>query len=215
MEQKEEEKKSQKTWLKFGSAVLGVFIAIVVSFSLWLTIDRLSGYNASLFGLRLSVISSESMSRVHEDNIEFLAGHDDRYYKNDMVIAFEVKSLDELDIYDVILFLDDNLGLICHRIVRIDEDAGKIWTKGDANNVMDGVVEFDEVKGKVVASVPQIGVVTLYLRSPYGILGVSLSFFFLFGGMLIVRMSERTEEEEEETLIVGNPRHRRRKDTRE
>ncbi len=139
-----------------------------------------TSYNASLFGLRLSVISSSSMASVHQENVEFLKGHEDRYYKNDLIFALEVDSIEDLGIYDVILFVDDDYGLMCHRIVRIDVSEEKIWTRGDANNILDGVVDFHDVKGKVVGVIPQIGALTLYLHSPYGILGVSLAFFFLF-----------------------------------
>lgn len=159
-------------------------IALVLVSSCWSWVDRASGYNAPFFGLRASVISSESMEAVNPEFEDFLEGHDDRYRKNDVVIARMPSSLEELEVYDVILFLDDDLGLICHRIVQIDEDTGKIWTRGDANNRLDGVVDFEDVKGKVVSSIPGIGIVTLYLNSPYGLLGVSLAFLILFSAEL-------------------------------
>ena len=101
-------------------------------------------------------------------------------------------SLEDLEVYDVILFLDDDLGLICHRIVQIDEDTGKIWTRGDANNRLDGVVDFEDVKGKVVSSIPGIGVVTL----SYGLLGVSLAFLIFFSAELYLEREREKEEKD-------------------
>ena len=180
------EKKERKgnPFLGFLKELFFFLIALVLVSSAWSLADRISGYNAPFFGLRASVISSESMEAVNPEFEDFLEGHEDRYRKNDLVIALMPSSLEDLEVYDVILFLDDDLGLICHRIVQIDEDTGKIWTRGDANNRLDGVVDFEDVKGKVVSSIPGIGIVTLYLNSPYGLLGVSLAFLILFSAEL-------------------------------
>lgn len=192
------EKKERKgnPFLRFLKGLVFFLIALVLVSSCWSWVDRASGYNAPFFGLRASVISSESMETVNPEYEDFLEGHDDRYRKNDLVIALMPSSLEELEVYDVILFLDDDLGLICHRIVQIDEDTGKIWTRGDANNRLDGVVDFEDVKGKVVSSVPGIGVVTLYLNSPYGLLGVSLAFLILFSAELYLEHEREREGKE-------------------
>ena len=184
--------------------IITVVIAVFVAFALWATADRLSNYNVPLFDCHMSVISSESMSRVHEDNVEFLAGHDDRYYKNDLIFVKEVPSFDDIHVYDVILFLDEDLGAICHRVVRIDREDGQIWTRGDANNVMDGVVTFDEVVGIVTGKIPEIGVVTLYLASPYGLLGVSIAIVIIFGGALIIELMKKDEEEENKSKALAS-----------
>lgn len=192
------EKKERKgnPFLRFLKGLVFFLIALVLVSSCWSWVDRASGYNAPFFGLRASVISSESMETVNPEYEDFLEGHDDRYRKNDVVIARMPSSFEELELYDVILFLDEDLGLICHRIVQIDEDTGKIWTRGDANNRLDGVVDFEDVKGKVVSSVPGIGVVTLYLNSPYGLLGVSLAFLILFSAELYLEHEKEREGKE-------------------
>ena len=192
------EKKERKGYpfLRCLKGFVFFLIALVLVSSCWSWVDRASGYNAPFFGLRASVISSESMEAVNPEFEDFLEGHDDRYRKNDLVIALMPSSLEELEVYDVILFLDDDLGLICHRIVQIDEGTGKIWTRGDANNRLDGVVDFDDVKGRVVSSIPGIGVVTLYLNSPYGLLGVSLAFLILFAAELYLEHEREREGKE-------------------
>ncbi len=193
------EKKERKgnPFLRFLKGLVFFPIALVLLSSFWSWIDRASGYSAPFFGLRASVISSESMASVNLEYEDFLEGHEDRYRKNDLVIAAMPSSLEDLQVYDVILFLDDDLGLICHRIVQIDEDTGKIWTRGDANNRLDGVVDFEDVKGKVISSIPGIGVVTLYLNSPYGLLGVSFAFLFLFSAELYLEHEKGKREKGE------------------
>ena len=56
--------------------------------------------------------------------------------------------------------------------------------------------DFEDVKGKVVSSIPGIGVVTLYLNSPYGLLGVSLAFLILFSAELYLEHEREKEGKE-------------------
>lgn len=174
--------------------VISTIIALLLVFCFWSGIDSLTGYRCSFFGLRLSVISTESMSVVNEEYADFLEGHDDRYNVNDLIFCVEVGSIEELEVYDVIIFLNNSGTLICHRVVRIDEADGKIWTRGDANNGMDGVIEIEDVKGKVVGCWPGVGIVTMYIRSPYGLLGISIAAFCLIAGTLFITNLEGKDE---------------------
>ncbi len=184
--------------MKTARWILYILIGLFVGFVLWNGIDKTTEYNFPFFGLRMSVISSESMASVHPDNEDFLSGHDGRLSKNDLIFTLAVPSIEDLEVYDVITFLDEDNGLTCHRIVRIDYEDGQIWTRGDANNVLDGVVTIDEVKGRVIGTIPGIGVITLYLNSPYGLLGVSLAFAILFTALII--MSEMDKKDPPRSL---------------
>ena len=98
------EKKERKgnPFLRFLKGLVFFLIALVLVSSCWSWVDRASGYNAPFFGLRASVISSESMETVNPEYEDFLEGHDDRYRKNDVVIARMPSSLEELEVYDAI-----------------------------------------------------------------------------------------------------------------
>ncbi len=193
------EKSTKSIILKIFKWIAYVLIAIIFIFVAWVSIDRLTYYNAPIFGYRFSVIASESMSYVNESNKEFLEGHDDQLQVNDLIITEPINDINDLNVYDIITFIDDDNTLICHRIVEIDLEDGVIWTQGDANNTRDGVVTIDEVKGRVIAVIPQIGVVTLYIASPYGLLGISIALTIIFAAVLVNEILKSKEKKQLET----------------
>lgn len=193
-------KKKKNPFLIFLKVLTTIFVVFLFFIASWTSIDRISGYNYPLFGLRMSVIASESMSQVHKDNEEFLKDHTDRYYVNDLIFTKTVEKIEDLKVYDVISFLDNSNLLICHRIVEIDYEDEKIYTKGDANNVIDGVIDFKNVKGKVVYKIPQIGIINRYIASPYGILGISLTFVIIFTALILIEI----DKEKERKLLESN-----------
>ncbi len=72
---------------------------------------------------------------------------------------------------DVITFRDANTAtdVVTHRVVSIAAD-GTITTKGDANRTADPVtVRPDLVRGTVVAQVPRVGYLLVYLQHPTGL----------------------------------------------
>ncbi|MGI6144900.1 MAG: signal peptidase I [Clostridia bacterium] len=75
---------------------------------------------------------------------------------------------EETHIGDVIqyLHLEEEI-IITHRIIDIDESEGKkLLTKGDNNPSVDSdLVMLEQVKGKVIATIPKLGWLTLLLKS--------------------------------------------------
>lgn len=84
---------------------------------------------------------------------------------------------------DVIAFYEDGM-LISHRI--IDEGQEGFITKGDANNVPDDeLVMPEQIAGKMVLSIPGLGKVILFLRTPLGMI------LFVLLGIAMVMLPER------------------------
>lgn len=78
--------------------------------------------------------------------------------KDDVVVIKKVKA-DNLKQGDIITF-KQNGETITHRIVQIDDiEDGKLYiTKGDNNNVQDEQgLRFDQIEGKLVIKIPQLG----------------------------------------------------------
>lgn len=74
----------------------------------------------------------------------------------DAVIISKNFSVDKLKEGDIIAFKTDEKELIVHRIIKVNSDNTFI-TKGDYNNVADkGYVKKEQIKGKVVFSIPYI-----------------------------------------------------------
>lgn len=187
------EKKSN-IFVKILKSIVSILIILLFILITWMFIDRVSNYNFPIFGYRFSVVATPSMSQVHQDNEQFLNGHDDRYYVDDLIITKTVDTLEDLKVYDVISFIDNNERLICHRIVEIDYQENIIWTQGDANNIRDGVITFQDVKGLVIGRIPKIGALTLYVISPYGMLGISIALVIVFTAMLILELDKSKKD---------------------
>lgn len=200
----EQAKKNKNIFLVVLKWIVYVLIILLIVISLWLMIDRISGYNFSFFGLRSSVISSDSMSEVnvrHEDR-DYLLENEERLYKNDLIFTYDASSIEDLELYDIVTYVDSNNNLICHRIVQIDIEENKIWTQGDANNARDGVIEFEDIKGVYIGKISSLGAVTLYLQSPYGLFGISIAFLFIFGAAIILELDKSKKEAQKENLNV-------------
>lgn len=213
----EQTKKKKNKFLIVLKWVIYVLIILLVIISLWLMIDRISGYNFSFFGLRSSVISSDSMSEVnerHEDR-DYLLENEKRLYKNDLIFTYDASSIEDLEVYDIVTYVDSNNNLICHRIVQIDIEENKIWTQGDTNNARDGVIEFEDIKGVYIGKISSLGAVTLYLQSPYGLFGISIAFLFIFGAAIILEIDKNKKELQKENVnaIEGNKNNEIKEDT--
>lgn len=213
----EKTKSKKNTFLIVLKWIIYVLIILLIVISLWLMIDRISGYNFSFFGLRSSVISSDSMSEVnvrHEDR-DYLLEKEERLYKNDLIFTYDASSIEDLEVYDIVTYVDSNNNLICHRIVQIDIKENKIWTQGDANNARDGVIEFEDIKGVYIGKISSLGAVTLYLQSPYGLFGISIAFLFIFGAAIILEIDKNNKEQQKENVnaIEENKNNEIKEDT--
>ena len=213
----EQTKKKSNMFLVVLKWIIYVLIILLIVISLWLMIDRVSGYTFSFFGLRSSVISSDSMSEVnvrHEDR-DYLLENEERLYKNDLIFTYDASSIEDLEVYDIVTYVDSNNNLICHRIVQIDIEENKIWTQGDANNARDGVIEFEDIKGVYIGKISSLGAVTLYLQSPYGLFGISIAFLFIFGAAIILEIDKNNKEQQKENVnaIEENKNNEIKEDT--
>ena len=78
-------------------------------------------------------------------------------------------SFDDISVGDIITFkMGDNV--VTHRVNMIDQENQMIQTKGDANDSADGsMLSMDNVLGKMAFSVPLIGYITTFAKSPLSI----------------------------------------------
>ena len=87
--------------------------------------------------------------------------------KGDLILIKGVENRDEVKTGDIVVYTNPR-GFTIHRIVEIDGD--KVVTKGDANNVKDAAISFDEIVGKPLSlgekpvRVPFLGMISVYLN---------------------------------------------------
>jgi signal peptidase len=124
-----------------GTVVLVMFLALA-----------LAGLLAPTFGWRLDVVQSGSM----EPAIGVGA-----------LVVTAPERPENVKAGDVISFWGEGRALICHRVVEVDDQA--FITKGDANVDNDpSAVPFNDLEGRVAFSVPLLGYVIEFLKSPFG-----------------------------------------------
>lgn len=82
--------------------------------------------------------------------------------KGDLIF---VKKIDEIAVDDIVVY-DSGRALIVHRVIKIDGDM--VTTQGDANPSADEPVNVKTVKGKVVFTVPFVGKVVNFIKTPVG-----------------------------------------------
>ena len=138
-------KSVKKTW----NVISTVLVVIVVVIALLLV-------GARLFGLQVYAVLSGSMEPT--------------YHVGSIIY---VKSVDpgEIEVGDPITFvMNEELTVATHRVVRIDTENRAFYTKGDANTDPDAApVNFNNLLGKPVFTIPYLGYVSSFVQSPPGI----------------------------------------------
>ena len=155
-----ETSKKRKNILK--NITLWIMVGVVVFLAgcaAWLLFDKhvLKSKAPSLFGFSQFIIVSGSMSGTIDEG--------------DMVITCKA---DSYKVGDIITFIPDNEEVpVTHRIVLIDGD--KIYTKGDAMSSADLLpITQNNILGKVVSSVPKIGLFVEWFTQAGGVVYVIL-----------------------------------------
>lgn len=180
----------KKKILKYvlNGVVWGVILGFLI-YSGLKVIDVKTGYK--LLPNHSAVIVSDSMSYVNEANYSYLDKDNTKpIKKNDVIHTSNFKDFDDVKlIEDVAIYLAKDGTLICHRVIDKYEDNGiqYIVTRGDANNTTDAPVNFDLVRGRVT-SVTGGGGAVLFFQSPYFVLALCGTGFFILLGYLIFNL---------------------------
>ncbi len=133
---------------KIIDTVTTVLVSLVVIFAVFLMGTRLMGYQV------FNVVSG-SMEPT--------------YSVGDLLYVKEVDP-DGIKVGDPITFvLNQDLVVATHRVVEIDAEGRRFYTKGDANETADAApVHFNNVIGVPQFSIPLLGYVSDYIQHPPG-----------------------------------------------
>ena len=106
-----------------------------------------------------------------------------------------VKQQADYEVGNVIMF-DNETSFVTHRITQKTEEGFK--TKGDANNVEDEwIVKPEKVIGEVVMTVPAVGFVIDFFKTPGGLISLFLLVFLMYEIPILVKKIKESKEEEE------------------
>lgn len=149
----ETKEKPQKNIIKSTIEIIVKLIClIIVIFSIVFIVRALVYQKYDVFGYRFYMIMSGSM----EPTIHI----------GDAVISKETSELQE---GDIIAFQTSD-SITVHRVVKTyTEGEKKLYqTKGDANNAEDkGLLQQDQIKGKIILKIPKTGTIILFLQRNY------------------------------------------------
>ncbi|MGN1334481.1 MAG: signal peptidase I [Anaerovoracaceae bacterium] len=136
--------KLKKAWSIFTTAI----VAIVVLLAVLLAGVRLAGF----------------------DVYTVLSGSMEPAYHVGSLIYVKDAAAEEIQVGDPITFvLNEDLVVATHRVVEIDAENQYFYTKGDANDYVDGSpVHFNNLIGKPVFSIPYLGYFADYVQNPPG-----------------------------------------------
>lgn len=198
----------KKFFKVFFSSLITILLVGVIAFEVVVIVDQASQYNVDFVSYRISVVTSDSMSTIDPSNEDRLENYKERINKGDLIVSETNINYDNIKINDVIIYFNGKT-LVCHRVInKFSEDNNEfLITQGDANNVSDGIITFNQVKGRVIDVIPYIGYVNLYLTSPYGVLAICLVILIIIIALLInefLKAKENNENKDSKKLDVSN-----------
>ena len=106
---------------------------------------------------------------------------------------------------DVITFLvNEELVIGTHRVVRVDAENQRFYTKGDANEIEDGSpVHFNNVIGVPQFSIPKLGYVSDFVQNPPGMYITIGVFVVLIAIVFIPDMIGKKKKDENDPDIAA------------
>ena len=166
-----------KALKKIWDVVSTVLVVLIVLCAVFLMGSRLLGYEV------YTIISGSMeptymvgdlvyVDRIYTKDINAIQNKEERSAAIQEKIAAVQAEVDsgDLKVGDAISFvLNENLVVATHTVVEIDEENHKIYTKGDANDIVDGdPVLYENVIGVVEFSLPMLGYVSDFIQNPPG-----------------------------------------------
>lgn len=147
--------------------------------------------NVNLFGYKAYIITTNSMAPSINSG--------------DVIIVKSLDEKEELQVGDVITFVQGSK-VVTHRITNIEESGEKVYTtKGDNNNLEDNKkVEYDQIEGKVVVTIPKLGFFINILDNQIVFLLIVLLILVLL--YLRVKKEEKIEKRREKRKIEQTKR---------
>ena len=127
-----------------------------------------------------------------------------KYSVGDLIYVKKVDP-NTIQVGDVITFIaNESLAVGTHRVVRIDAENHRFYTKGDANQIEDGdPVHFNNVIGVPQFSIPLLGYVSNFVQTTPGIcitvcVGVALILIVFLPDLLTKKKSDGDTQENAE-----------------
>ncbi len=180
----------------FFTALVAIMIPLLL-ISLW---GKITNGVAMIGGKGMIAVASPSMSQKHTANT-YLADINNQINTYDMIVLEKVDSVNDVKLYDVVAYVNDEGINIIHRVVGFaDSPSGRrLVTRGDYN-ASDDTYRPDsaDLLGRYTdVRVPYLGIFVMFLQSYSGILTVAAIIYCL---IMIESVGDRIARAREERL---------------
>lgn len=176
----------KNTFKKIWSILSTVLVAVIVLCAVFLMGSRLMGY-------QVFTVLSGSMEPA--------------YSTGDLLYVKKV-DVNAIKVGDPITFiLNEDLVVATHRVVRVDAENQRFYTKGDANQIEDSdPVHFNNVIGVPQFAIPKLGYVSSYIQNPPGMYITIGAFVVLIvlvfaPDMIGAKKKEETPKDQEQSEV--------------
>lgn len=181
----------KKTAKVVFNVIFYVVMAVIISTLIYgLVLKSKGSQSFYVFGYRAMIVSSSSMSTKFPAYEEFLEGHDEQMQVGDLVITRKIRPEDELEVYDIVTFVDSLDRTVIHRIVETGYVGTiKVYrTRGDATNTLDAARARSQYEDIYVTNIKWIGKLIRFLQEPVGIVAMVIALAFLFLIYILIKM---------------------------
>lgn len=153
---------SLKKVLNIISTAITVLLVVIVAF---LIVSKL------FFGIEVNAIITGSMKP------DFPVGS---------LIIVKPASYEDINIGDDITFSrGEGSILVTHRVIQKSDETKEIITQGIANNTADSPINYVDIKGKVIFSIPLIGYAVIFVNTLFGKV-ICITAFVVIGLWLVL-----------------------------
>ena len=162
----------------------GLMIIIIPFFTLSL-INKFSGDITMINNKGIIVVATGSMSKKDKNNDYIVKNNlNNQFDAYEIIVIEKVETHDDLKLYDVISFVNDQGINVIHRIIDIEygERGIQYETRGDSNNASDKYRPvLEDIQGKYTGThIPYLGLFILFMQSYIGIITIVSLIYCLF-----------------------------------
>lgn len=165
-------KKKRKIVKAIKNVIFYGLLVLLIPFFVYSIFSRARGNLMSFGDKGYLVVASGSMSKKNKNNPYLIENNlTNQFNTGDIIQIRKLKSTDELKLYDVISYRNNEGKNIIHRIIQINED-GSFVTRGDSNPGSD---TYNPTRNDVYGvytnqRIQKIGYLVMFFKSNFGIM---------------------------------------------
>lgn len=181
-ETKLEKSKRRKAMRIVGKIISYLILGVVVAFFIYSLVNRFTSGVTMIGDKAMVVIGSGSMSQQNEANTYLKTNNlNNQFNTYDIIQIQKYKDVDQVKLYDVVAYRNDENIVIVHRVIEIKETDGTktFITQGDSNNASDvgsqykESLSYDRIVGYYTNfRIQGVGAFIVFLQSNSGIITI-------------------------------------------